>query len=774
VTFDWRATLVLGEDVEIGEVNALQSDLRAQLNEPGDDYIIFRPGSRESAKAIDASGARLLEAFRRPRRIVDVVIALSRSMNSPAPQLLDECFPLLENMVHSGMLAVAGTESAARLTPSLQPDDSLGRWTIERCVRLIDDSEIYRAHDGATVSAIKRLRRHGVERGLKRLIQREITVLPKLEGTAAPALLDAAAAEDLPWMAISWCDGIRPDHLPAGRDRLPVCLAIADAYAELHRRGILHGDVHPGNVLVDEGGNIRLLDFALARIPGDASLDRIFRGAAQGYWEPEFANAMLRGEGESPVTFAGEQYAVGTLIDTLLVGEPSVRLPPAASRQWHAIVEGERQCFVERGRPAWPAMERVLRRATAQEPDRRFADMGEFVSELRIAASCPAIAIRPSSDPLNGTLAQVTPGGALFEADLAVAPRASFNFGAAGIAFALYRIARSRDDGDLLAAAEVWQQRAHAALAQPDGLYDVNEFREDSLGRVSPYHATSGVWLTGALLSRATGDIPAADFAIQRYVESLNGMQTEELDLTLGRSSALLGAAVLYAARPSPLLRRLGDTVAASIWEELDRQPPIRECQTIGYLGVAHGWAGFLYASLAWTRATAASPAGNVIRRLGELAELAEGRGIEARTPVVVPGHPMGKGVVPSMDGWCHGQAGHVFVRLLAAQMRGSADELDLAIRHGESAFSGQEHFGNLCCGLAGRAYAALALYRATKDRKWLDRARTLARRAPAGSVCDRWPNSLYKGRTGLAVMAAEVDVPELAAMPLFEDEGWL
>ena len=95
-------------------------------------------------------------------------------------------------------------------------------------------------------------------------------------------------------------------------------------------------------------------------------------------------------------------------------------------------------------------------------------------------------------------------------------------------------------------------------------------------------------------------------------------------------------------------------------------------------------------------------------------------------------------------------------------------------MRIGESAFIGGDPTGNLCCGLAGRAYAMLALYRVSGDAVWWERARSLAARAAHGSSSDQWPNSLYKGRTGIALAAAEVDRPELAALPLFEDEGWL
>ena len=79
----------------------------------------------------------------------------------------------------------------------------------------------------------------------------------------------------------------------------------------------------------------------------------------------------------------------------------------------------------------------------------------------------------------------------------------------------------------------------------------------------------------------------------------------------------------------------------------------------------------------------------------------------------------------------------------------------------------------NLCCGLAGRAYGLLNLYRASGDREWFDRARELAERAAIHIERSGIAGSLYKGDVGAAVLAAEVSDPEAACMPLFEPERW-
>ncbi|HVR98383.1 MAG TPA: lanthionine synthetase LanC family protein, partial [Thermoanaerobaculia bacterium] len=82
---------------------------------------------------------------------------------------------------------------------------------------------------------------------------------------------------------------------------------------------------------------------------------------------------------------------------------------------------------------------------------------------------------------------------------------------------------------------------------------------------------------------------------------------------------------------------------------------------------------------------------------------------------------------------------------------------------------------GNLCCGLAGRAYALLHLHRHGGGPEWLARARRLAGRA--ARTIDRTtdaPDSLYRGRTGVAALAADLAHPEAGVMPFFEEEGWV
>ena len=80
----------------------------------------------------------------------------------------------------------------------------------------------------------------------------------------------------------------------------------------------------------------------------------------------------------------------------------------------------------------------------------------------------------------------------------------------------------------------------------------------------------------------------------------------------------------------------------------------------------------------------------------------------------------------------------------------------------------------SLCCGLAGRSYALLDLWRHTGGEVWLERARELAEAASVEAArTSESPDSLYKGEVGVAALIADLARPEEAAQPFFGDEGW-
>ena len=133
-----------------------------------------------------------------------------------------------------------------------------------------------------------------------------------------------------------------------------------------------------------------------------------------------------------------------------------------------------------------------------------------------------------------------------------------------------------------------------------------------------------------------------------------------------------------------------------------------------------------------------------------------------------------GTGRHHDIPGWCNGPSGLVHLWILAAQVTGHRRYEAMAECCGWSAWEAADRMPDLCCGLAGRSYALLALHRMAGDAVWLDRAHEVRQRAarpfPRGASGRL---SLYKGALGAAVLEQDLAVPSRSCHPFFESEGW-
>src|SRR5262249_44300301 len=135
------------------------------------------------------------------------------------------------------------------------------------------------------------------------------------------------------------------------------------------------------------------------------------------------------------------------------------------------------------------------------------------------------------------------------------------------------------------------------------------EITEETVGRIALYHTASGVHCVQALISQALGDGFSARAAVRQFLAAAR-QPCGNLDLTLGQSSILIGCATLQEALAGGAggaeagLAELGDEVLQGIWSRLGAYGPLGDCAELAYLGVAHGWAGILYATLRWCQAS--------------------------------------------------------------------------------------------------------------------------------------------------------------------------
>jgi cyclin-dependent kinase 2 len=136
---------------------------------------------------------------------------------------------------------------------------------------------VYKAKDKVTNQyvALKKIRLEGESEGVPSTALREITLLKELEHPNVVQLLDVVVSKQKLYMVFEYCDKdlktFMDEYEPNDTPGLPEPMAknylyqLLDGIAYCHARRLLHRDLKPQNLLLDNSGNIKLADFGLAR-----------------------------------------------------------------------------------------------------------------------------------------------------------------------------------------------------------------------------------------------------------------------------------------------------------------------------------------------------------------------------------------------------------------------------------------------------------------------------------------------------------------------------
>jgi serine/threonine protein kinase/TolB-like protein len=265
--------------------------------------------------------------------------------------------------------------------------------------------------------AVKLVRpRPGMGEALVSRFREERQILASLEHPAIVRLLDGGVTTDgAPWFAMEYVEGEPIDkHCDARRldleARLELFCRASEAVEHAHRNRIVHRDLKPSNVLVNSSGDVKLLDFGIARLlpaDGAAGGPGTTRPGAR-FVTPEYASPeQLRGE---PVSAPGDVYALGVLLYQLITGRhpyylagrtdleiqrlvverqpdrPSAAVLSAVGWEPSAperLAEARRTTPARLSRRLRGDLDRVALMALRKEPERRYATAGEFAADVR-------------------------------------------------------------------------------------------------------------------------------------------------------------------------------------------------------------------------------------------------------------------------------------------------------------------------------------------------------------------------------------------------------
>ena len=153
---------------------------------------------------------------------------------------------------------------------------------------------------------------------------------------------------------------------------------LAEALAHAHRHGIVHRDVKPLNIRLDQTGQVYLMDFGIACRPdsGDVCVDGEQRTGTPAYVAPELARGV-----KCVVSPASDQYSLGVVFYELLCGRPPFTGPPLYVLFQAANHKPPSLRVIEPSIP--PRLAAICLKMLSKRPEGRFASCDEVSDSLR-------------------------------------------------------------------------------------------------------------------------------------------------------------------------------------------------------------------------------------------------------------------------------------------------------------------------------------------------------------------------------------------------------
>ena len=246
--------------------------------------------------------------------------------------------------------------------------------------------------------------------------QREGQILARLTHPNIARLLDAGVTGNgQPYLVLEHVEGLPIDRyvteqalsLPA---RLSLLIDLTDAVAHAHRHLVVHRDLKPANVMVNHEGQVKLLDFGIAKLldtgPDEtAPTQRADTRLTPGYAAPE----QLQ---DGSITTATDVYALGLLMQLLLTGRhpyltPGMGLAQVLRAALEAPLPKPSAQLAEGWLPGTSTarlsralrgdLDNIIAKALQRDPARRYASAAELADDLRRhLAHKPVRARRPS------------------------------------------------------------------------------------------------------------------------------------------------------------------------------------------------------------------------------------------------------------------------------------------------------------------------------------------------------------------------------------------
>ncbi|UCC32655.1 MAG: serine/threonine protein kinase [Phycisphaerales bacterium] len=379
----------------------------------------------------------------------------------------------------------------------------IGRFHVKGVLASGGMGTVYRAvqeHPRRTVAV--KVMRHGIaSRSAMRRFEYESQILARLRHPGIAQVYEAgthddpdAPGEPVPFFAMEYIPNARPitEHAKekklGTRERLGLFAHVCDAVHHGHQKGIIHRDLKPGNILVDSHGEVKIIDFGVARgTDSDLAVTTVQTDIGQligtlQYMSPEQCEADPH-----DIDTRSDVYALGVVLYELLAGKLPYDVKKKPVYETTRVIREQQPTRLSTSDTTLKGdIETITLKALQKDRERRYQSALELAQDLRRYLGGEAIIARPPSIVYQLRVF-ARRNKVVFAAMAAVF---IVLLGGAIVSTSLYVRAER-------AHAETVVERDRALAAEQDTAA-INEFFEDMLSAVDPFEEASRSALPGA------------------------------------------------------------------------------------------------------------------------------------------------------------------------------------------------------------------------------------------------------------------------------------
>jgi serine/threonine-protein kinase len=341
-----------------------------------------------------------LNKFHTPATEADVIKEIHEELNSNGKEIEDTCSAFFKYLCRRNILVPEENEEIVfEGKPVYKEGDVIGNWNIVEVLSDKRSVDIYKAVDKKThlVSVIKLLNRnkiadpHKYKKKEERL-EREYSLLQKAKGITAISKAYGLSKDENQnaYIVLEFIKGkglsdfLNDLESFPGQDMNLLMQNILEAFASLHQKNLIHGDIHPHNIMTDDDKTVRIIDLGFSRNAETEKNEILKSGGVNYYMPPERINiSSVKKYSKEPDMYS-DVYQIGLLL--YLIVYNSV---PFKGFIWEELAQNIKEQIINYpeisfwNEPVSTNLINILKKSLNKEPSERYADACSILKDFK-------------------------------------------------------------------------------------------------------------------------------------------------------------------------------------------------------------------------------------------------------------------------------------------------------------------------------------------------------------------------------------------------------